>query len=131
MIEHFSAAESFAVYVFATVRAPRGRLSCLSVVLIVSGLHGVFVRARRALNSAKLRLPARQNIVQLYPEGGGLVGSGRIAALQHRPATLEDPLRDSAAVYLTRPSVGTTGQGLGGEHGQRRGIADGAHRHRG
>jgi hypothetical protein len=44
---------------FAMARARPGRLSALSVFLCKSVLYGVFVWARRALNSQKWRVPAR------------------------------------------------------------------------
>ena len=50
-----STAESFSY----TVRAQRGRLSALSVFLCKFVLYGVFVWARRALNSRKRWFPAR------------------------------------------------------------------------
>ena len=66
-----------------TVRARPGRLSALSVFLCKSVLYGVFVWARRALNSRKWHFPARAG----QPHGlGGVPGLG-----PGRPGAVERP----------------------------------------
>ena len=60
---------------------PPGRLSALSVFLCKSVLYGVFVWARRALNSQKRRFPARAGMgdaMEIRPQHHPFYQSGKV-----------------------------------------------------